>query len=96
MNKIKTRKQQGICVTVVAVVVSETMQVLSSIEFSMSGTCPHKLHQLQKTVSLCWFFSQEYGHSYVPTCYTCPIQQDLMPAHSSNIPKETGMSISSL
>jgi len=53
MDKIKTRKQQGICVTVVAVVVSETMQVLSRIEFIMSGTCPHKLHQLHKTISLC-------------------------------------------
>jgi len=46
MDKIKTRRQQGICVAVAAVVVSETMQVLSSIEFNMCGTCPHKLYQL--------------------------------------------------
>jgi len=47
MDKIKIRKQEGICVTEVAVVVFETMRVLSSIEFIMCGTCPHKLHQLQ-------------------------------------------------
>jgi hypothetical protein len=46
MDKIKTRKQQGMCVTVVAAVVSKTMQVLSTIEFIMCGMCPHKLYQL--------------------------------------------------
>jgi len=53
MDKIKTRKQKAICVTVVAVVVSKTMQVLSNIEFIMCGTCLHKIHQLQRTNSLC-------------------------------------------
>jgi len=87
MEKIKTRKQQGICVTVVAVVVSKTMQVLSNIEFIMYGMCLHKIHLLQRSISLRLYFSQEYGYllHYVPTCYTCPIQQDLMPALSSNI-----------
>jgi len=63
------------CVTVVAVVVSETIQVLSSIEFIMCGTCSHKLYQLHWTISLCWCFTQEYDHSlhYVLICYTCPI-----------------------